>query len=316
MTAGGSSRKSFLRRALTENIGLKVLALAASVGLFVIVSGDYEQRPFPVDVVVLQPPPSSETMLVSEVPDQVQVTLQGSRSVLNSVRRSGLPPIQMDLQRETPRYYDFARDFDPPAGTSVVQIVPSSVTLEWASRAERRVRVQPLIEGEVAPGYSLGSTTVEPGVVRIRGVASEVNSMDRVWTAGVDVTGLTAGRHERRVPLGPLPRHVTAETPWAVVTINVEEENASRTLRDLEVAVIGGSDARVRPSQVNVVLRGPRTRVDDLQPRRVIPYVDVTALDPSRGAQPVPVGVRGVPEGVTATVEPSEVLVTLPVPAR
>lgn len=317
MTAGGGARKGFLRRALTENLGLKVLALAASVGLFVIVSGDYEQRPFPVDVVVLPPPPSSQRMLVSEVPNQVQVTLQGSRSVLNSVRRSGLPPIQMDLRSGTAQYYDFARDFDPPAGTNVVQIVPSSVTLEWAARAERSVPVQPLLEGEVRPGYSVSATTVEPSMVRIRGVATEVNSTERVWTAGVDVSALSPGQHERRVPLGPLPEHVSyADPPWAVVTITVEEEVTTRTLRDLEVAVIGGAEARVRPSEVNVVLRGPSTRVAAVRPEQVIPIVDVSALDPARGAQSVPVGVRGVPEGVTVTVEPAEVLVSLPFAPR
>jgi len=313
VTASSASSKSFLRRALTENLGLKILALAAAIGLFVIVSGEYEQRPVAVDVVVLPPPPSSQKMLVSEIPDQVQVTLQGSRPVLNSVRRSGLPPIQMDLHEGTAHYYDFARNLEPPAGTSVVEIVPPSVTLEWATRAERRVRVQPLIEGEVADGYTLAGTSVDPGVVRIRGIASEVNSAERVWTAAVDVTSLTAGRHERRVPLGPLPRHVSyADTPWVMVTLTVEEEIAVRTLRDLEVAVVGTTEARVRPQQVNVELRGPRARVDDLQTLRIVPLVDVTGLPPERGAQPVPVALRGVPAGVTATVEPNEVLVVLP----
>jgi len=85
-----------------------------------------------------------------------------------------------------------------------------------------------------------------------------------------------------------------------------------RTLRDLEVAVVGTTEARVRPQQVNVVLRGPRARVDDLQTLRIVPLVDVTGLSPERGAQPVPVALRGVPPGVTATAEPSEVLVVLP----
>ena len=110
-----------------------------------------------------------------------------------------------------------------------------------------------------------------------------------------------------------MPRHVSyADTPWVMVTLTVEEEIAVRTLRDLEVAVVGTTEARVRPQQVNVVLRGPRARVDDLQTLRIVPLVDVTGLSPERGAQPVPVALRGVPPGVTATAEPSEVLVVLP----
>ena len=77
------AKKSFLMRALTEHIGLKLVALVASVGLFVIVRGTEDaQISISVDVVALLPPPSTERMLVSEIPDEIRVTLRGSRSVL------------------------------------------------------------------------------------------------------------------------------------------------------------------------------------------------------------------------------------------
>ena len=172
MTASSASSKSFLRRALTENLGLKILALAAAIGLFVIVSGEYEQRPVAVDVVVLPPPPSSQKMLVSEIPDQVQVTLQGSRPVLNSVRRSGLPPIQMDLHEGTAHYYDFARNLEPPAGTSVVEIVPPSVypsatspSISGWTRTRRSARVA---HSSVTLGGTISTTLVPAGGSRFR----------------------------------------------------------------------------------------------------------------------------------------------------
>lgn len=100
------AKKSFLMRALTDHLGLKLVALVASVGLFVIVRGTEDaQISISVDVVALLPPPSTERMLVSEIPDEIRVTLRGSRSVLNAVRRDGMQPIQMDLRDASAHFY-------------------------------------------------------------------------------------------------------------------------------------------------------------------------------------------------------------------
>ena len=310
------AKKSFLMRALTEHIGLKLVALVASVGLFVIVRGTEDaQISISVDVVALLPPPSTERMLVSEIPDEIRVTLRGSRSVLNAVRRDGMQPIQMDLRDANAHFYYFEQEeMELPAGASIVQIAPAAVPLTWVDRAERRVRVDPVFEGEVAEGNLLVGSVVDPSSVQIRGAASEVRRIEVVRTQPVDLTELGPGRHQRRVPLTALPDHVTyVDTVSVVVTVTVEEEEGSRNFEDLEVSVMGGEPVALRPARVDVRLRGPRARIDDLHPRRVVPFVDVSALDPDRGAQPLAVQIRGLPDGIVGTPDPAEVLA---VPAR
>ncbi|GAB5550018.1 MAG: CdaR family protein [Sandaracinaceae bacterium] len=310
------AKKSFLMRALTEHIGLKLVALVASVGLFVIVRGTEDaQISISVDVVALLPPPSTERMLVSEIPDEIRVTLRGSRSVLNAVRRDGMQPIQMDLRDANAHFYYFEQEeLELPAGASIVQIAPAAVPLTWVDRAERRVRVDPVFEGEVAEGNLLVGSVVDPSSVQIRGAASEVRRIEVVRTQPVDLTELGPGRHQRRVPLTALPDHVTyVDTVSVVVTVTVEEEEGSRNFEDLEVSVMGGEPVALRPARVDVRLRGPRARIDDLHPRRVVPFVDVSALDPDRGAQPLAVQIRGLPDGIVGTPDPAEVLA---VPAR
>ncbi|MEQ8886084.1 MAG: CdaR family protein [Sandaracinaceae bacterium] len=310
------AKKSFLMRALTEHIGLKLVALVASVGLFVIVRGTEDaQISISVDVVALLPPPSTERMLVSEIPDEIRVTLRGSRSVLNAVRRDGMQPIQMDLRDANAHFYYFEQEeLELPAGASIVQIAPAAVPLTWVDRAERRVRVDPVFEGEVAEGNLLVGSVVDPSSVQIRGAASEVRRIEVVRTQPVDLTELGPGRHQRRVPLTALPDHVTyVDTVSVVVTVTVEEEEGSRNFEDLEVSVMGGEPVALRPARVDVRLRGPRARLDDLHPRRVVPFVDVSALDPDRGAQPLAVQIRGLPDGIVGTPDPAEVLA---VPAR
>lgn len=311
MSVAGTSR-GFFRSAFTENLGLKVVALVASIGLFVIVRGTEDaQISIAVDVVALLPPPSTERMLVSEIPDEIRVTLRGSRSVLNTVRRGGMQTIQMDLRDASAHFYYFDQEeLELPAGATIVQIAPAAVPLTWVDRAERRLRIEPVVEGEPAEDHLLLGTTVEPGSVVVRGAASEVNRLEEIRTEAVDIEGLGEGRHQRRVPLTPLPEHVNyVDTVSAVVTVTVEEQEGQRAFEDLEIAVVGGSGVTLRPSAATVRLTGPRARVEDLHPRRVVPFVDVSGLDPERGAQPVPVQVRPLPEGMTATVEPPEILV-------
>lgn len=313
MKPPAGSPRAILRAALTENVGLKIVALAASIGLFVIVRGTEDaQISIAVDVVALLPPPSTDRMLVSEIPDEVRVTLRGSRSVLNAVRRDGMQPLQMDLRDASAHFFYFEQEeLELPAGASIVQIAPAAVPLRWVDRDEGRLPVHPLTMNEPAVGHEVVSRAVAPETVMVRGAASEVNRLDEVRTEPVDLAGLTAGTHRRRVPLMPLPDHVSyVDTVSVVVTLVVEEQEGRRSYDDLEVAVIGGGvGVTLRPAHVSVRVAGPRRRLEDLHPRRVIPYVDLTELDQSRGGQAVPVRTRPLPDGMTATVEPSEVIV-------
>src|SRR5688500_15244501 len=109
------------RRALglvTDNFGLKVFAIMVAVGLYGLVRGAEDATTnVPVSVVALLPPPSSNKMLVSELPDEVQLTLHGSRSQINQIVRDGLDPIQIDLREERGSYYTFDPNaFELPAG--------------------------------------------------------------------------------------------------------------------------------------------------------------------------------------------------------
>jgi YbbR domain-containing protein len=310
-----------VRQALTENIGLKLLALAASIGLFVIVRGTTDEPGVvDVDVVALPPSPDSPRMLISQVPTKVRVTLRGSESVLESVRREGLPDIQIDLRDPNQHFYTFDPDeIEVRAGLTVEHIAPPAIPLTWVDRADARAQVVPTLEGELRDGLTVVSRTVEPRRVHVRGAAPELTRLSELRTTPIDISGLGPGTHDEAVSLAQLPPHVEyVDTPSVTVRIVIEEEEGVRTFRELEVSVVGAAEASTRPAQVNVVVSGPRARVDALDPIRFVPYVDATTVDLTRGAVPVPVHVRGVPEGLRAVAEPSEVLFVPPrvVPQR
>ncbi|GAB4211373.1 MAG: hypothetical protein OHK0013_33020 [Sandaracinaceae bacterium] len=304
-----------LRGLLLDNLGLKVLSLVTAITIFWIVRGAEEaQRAVFVDVVVVMPPATSDRMLTSDLPAKVRLTLRGSRSILNAIRADDIPPVQVDLSTTTASLYYFDPEaFEVPGGTEIVQIAPPTLPLSWAERASRPTAIVPAMEGSPDPGLMIaGVPSVRPSSVTLSGPAPDLAAIERVMTEPVTVSGLPAGRYERRVALTRLPGHVEVIGDRVVtVSFELQPEVAERSVPRLEVAVIGGVVREVRPGRVRVTLRGSPRVLDAIDAPSIVPFVDVTGLDPAAGTQAVPVRVRGIPEGVELVrVEPEEALVT------
>ncbi len=301
-----------VRRIFTENIGLKLIAIVGSLVLFVMRGTSDDTG---IVSVRLEAPTRSGFVLVSDVPEQVHVTLSGSRALVNAVRSETLDEIVIPAGFQERFFYIEPSQFDLPPGVTVDRVEPTAIPIEWAAQEERRFRIDAVVEGVVAEGFTRVRTTVQPSSATVRGAVGEVRELSRVRTQPVDVGALTAGEHDFRVPLMPLPAHVHYEGADTVtVTILVEAEEGHRTLEDVEIVVLGATGLVLRPTHATITLRGPRAVVEELHPRRVIPFVDATGLDPAAGAQALPVRLRPLPEGVTVAAEPAEVIVS-PAPA-
>ena len=186
------------------------------------------------------------------------------------------------------------------------------LTLSWADAAEKRVSVHPELRGTLDKGYKLGPVESTPTFVTLRGPEQVLAQITTVSTDEVTLLGLRTGRQARRVELQPLPRFVTyVEGSSVEVAVSVEPVIAERRLRRLTVAVIGqGTPHSLRPDEVTVHVRGPEELIEDVDPRAVVPFVDLASSDAS-GTHPLPVQVRGLPAGVEVSeIIPESVLVT------
>jgi YbbR domain-containing protein len=291
-----------LLRLITQNFGLKALALALSVLLFSLVHSDVDaQRSVTLDVVALLPPPGSGKMLISDLPSQVKVTLRGSHSRLSSLSRDDLAPIQMDLRDASSGYYYLdPRQIDVGSNVQVVEITPMMVPLTWAVAAERRLPVHVQIEGELDKAYDLRPNDIEvdPGYVTLRGPEQALRNLTSVATEPLSLFGLGPGEHRRRLPLAPLPQHVNYVEDTAIeVRLRVQPAMAERTFKHLEIAPVGAEHAGLRPEHVDVTLRGPQNVIEGMESEALVPYVE---LDPAAlgEMQPHDIKLRGIPAGV------------------
>ncbi len=313
MKPSAAARRSAISGGFASNLGLKSFSLLASIVLFSLVHSEEEaERSFSVDVMALLPPPERGEMLVSERPDQVKVTLRGAKSQINALDRDTLGPIQMDVADAESRYFHFDEaDIEVPAGVQIVRIEPPSVKLTWKERGSRQVPVKARLTGSPQKGLSVKyPVRIVPDEAALNGPVTVLKSISSVYTDLVSLDGLGQGKHERRVPLEPLPDFVTYDAgKTVIVQMEIIPEIGERNLPRLEIASVGGGEAVFRPRRVAVTLRGPRYLLDDIEVEDIVPYVDISDLSANEGAQTRKVMVRGLPASVEAIrITPAEVL--------
>ena len=192
---------------------------------------------------------------------------------------------------------------DPPTVQVSVPVLSMSST--------RTVPVLWTLRGAVAPGYWISRVTTDPVAVPIQGAPATLAGVDRLDTAPLDVTGLTANR-SFRVPLA-LPAGVSLLLPTdAVVGVTVVPLSGTRPFPQVAVTATGvgaGLAADTDPRTVDVVVAGPVATLAALAPDAVTATVD--AGGKASGSFPADVVLR-LPAGVTAiSLQPIRVTVTI-----
>lgn len=297
-----------MRDWLTRNLGLKVVALGASIALFALVRGA-EDSQMTVDVPIIMTPPPLESgkMLVSDLPDRVRLFLQGSRSQLNGMR-TDLMSVTVDLTDTSLHYYYFADDqFELPAGVRINRIAPASFPLDWADRIERRVPVQAQLVGETPEGLVLAAPPrVEPVELRAVGPAERVAELRVALTQPLDLATLGEGVHSRRLPLERIDEHVTFEPEQSVrVELTLVPDVTERTWTP-SLRLIGADARGLDPMSVSLTLRGSPADLDALEAEGLAVELDLTDLEP--GPAQVRPRIARLPEGVEVVrFEPASV---------
>lgn len=192
---------------------------------------------------------------------------------------------------------------DPPAVQVSVPVLSTAST--------RTVPVLWQLRGSVAPGYWISRVTTDPVAVQVQGPQEKLATLERIDTAPIDVTGLTADR-SFRVPL-LLPDGVTLLQPTdASIGLSVLALPGTRPFPIVAVRVTGASGSLVGetdPSTVSVIVAGPSATLASLGADAVTATVDATGRP--AGSAPADVVIH-IPAGVTVTsLQPLRVTLTM-----
>jgi hypothetical protein len=316
MTAKDGLREQ-IRSAFFDNMGLKALSVGVAIALYAFIHGaDNDLRTLPVNVVAAMPPPSANRQLLTQLPNEVSITLRGSRTQLDALRTDDLGSIRLDLKSGRESTIELDPDTIPsminiPIGLAVEQVIPSQIKVRWDDVVSRQIPVQVARAGDPAPGFQMkGAIVIDPAEVTAKGPRSIVDVMQFVRSAPFDVTGLTDGTYRRPLPLDKPPNLVTFDPESVIATVEIGRELVTKQFPRLKVEVIGAPRATTNPATVTVIVTGTAADVNALVPEAIVPRVEPkTAGDDTSkpGSDNLPVLVE-LPR-VRATVEPPKVVV-------
>ena len=284
--------KTALRRAILDDLILKVLSFSLAVGIWAwLQSGQVVEQRARATVRYLWP---EDLVRVGDAPESLSVTLSGPQGRLRALRdRELLVDVDLRGSKEGPVTIDFGdRSLDGlPEGITVVQRTPASLELLLDRARERKVRVRPTLIGEPAEGWQRGEVRVEPPMALIRGPQSLVREITEADTDIIDLSGVTSTR-TYTVPLEFRDSSVRADAITSVqVTVEVNPIMADRSWEAVPVTLEAARGWTLEPTTVRLRIVGPIKRL------QAIRSDDVKVIVRLPPAVPVgePVAVRWTP---------------------
>jgi YbbR domain-containing protein len=171
-----------------RNPGLKFLSAGIASLLWLVVAGErVVERVMRAPVEMQNLPEGLE--IVGNPPDTIEVRLRGPSGALSRISAGDMAAV-IDLQTARPgrRLFHLTQgNVSVPYGTEVVQVGPSTLTLEFEMTAVRTVPVEPDVEGRPANGYEVTKITSEPASVEVVGPATAVKRLQAAITEPVSV---------------------------------------------------------------------------------------------------------------------------------
>lgn len=269
-----------------RNIGLKILAIALAVVLWLTIAGEHVvERSLRVPLEFRNVPQALE--IVGATPDTVDVRVRGSSALLSRVQPGEIVAV-LDLAnaRPGPRLFAIRADeVRAPFGIEIAQVAPATLPLELEKSSQRSVPVVPMTQGDPAPGYVVTRKTTQPSTVTIAGPETRVRQVSEATTEPVSVEGAT-GRVRDTVNIGVIDSSVRlAEPQTATVTVDIAPAPVDRQLSGVAVGVRNlarGRKAQVAPNVVRVSIRGPRDQINAVKADAVKAFVDLAGLATGR----------------------------------
>lgn len=271
-----------------RHAGLKALAIALAVTLWVLVSGnEMVERALRIPLEFTNLPEQLE--MVGDPPNVVDVRVRGSSGALARITAGELVAV-LDIEgaREGQRLFHLRNlDVRAPVGVQVMQVTPSNVSIRFEPSVTKVVPVVASIEGNPKTGFVVTRVLADPAQVELVGPASEIQAATEAITEPVSVSGadrtvsdiVTVGSPDPAIRLRtPQNARVTAliaEAPaaWQVTGVRIQVHSATRSVE-------------ITPARVSLDVRGPES-ARHVATDAFDAFIDVSGLRAGRYDLPV-----------------------------
>ena len=283
------------KRVFIENWVYKALALLFTLMLFFIVRQDKTKiLPITVNVAITKQYPGVIITNHDQIPKQLKVRIKGRWSDLTKALQKQPFTYPMDLSTFA---HDATIKFDMERikhligvqGITVQSISPPSFTITVAPKEVRMVTIIPVLKNKPPKGYKLDKKGIEikPPKVKIWGIKSEVDKVDKLSTFPIDLSLLNK---PAKLDVGiqiPKERAVYLAGKTVRVTVPVVPLQGKRRFKHVNIEVKNcpdGYTCSVLPRFATVYLAGPEPVLMDMDAGRFAHglVVDATDFDPQQ----------------------------------
>lgn len=293
----------WLHALVFEDWGLKLLALAITIGLWYAVTGQRAPATMRLRSVQLDfvRPPNIE--ISNEPIEEVDITLEGSQGKLAEINARNLVA-RADITQLKPgdRVARLTRQIvsmELPEGVQIVRIEPGSVALRLEPVVEREVEVDARFEGDPPAGFGRRNVQISPARVRVRGPESHVAAVQVAHTETISLEGQTESLTLPQIAIDIPDRKIVPLDAVVAVRVEITEDWIEKRFENIGVRAASGAQAH--PAEASVLLRGPRPVMENLRREDIRIVVEQDAVGRFVPRLSLPPNLEGRVELVSAT---------------
>jgi hypothetical protein len=264
---------------------LKLLALGITLALWYGVTGQrapVTERIPGVQLTFRLP----DKLVISNNPrSDVELSVTGARQVLDRLRGRDLEVV-VSLGEFGPGDHTVVLNAENvkvslPEGVSLNRVEPNTIKVRLEMSVAVELPVEISTGGNLAEGYELYATNVQPTAVRVTGPASRVKTLTKIEAEPFAFNGQRESFTVERLRLRLPDDQVDLMDALVKVTFEIGEQRMERTLEGVIVRAPDGFNPT--PDKADVKIFGPRSLVEKTRPTDV--EIILTAQN---GAAPLP----------------------------
>jgi hypothetical protein len=289
--------RRWLHDLLFADWGLKLLALAITLGLWFAVTGQRAPttvRLHKVPLFFVLPP---DMEISNEPREEVDITLRGSKRALDSIKSSDVS-LSYDASSYRPGERvvqlspnNITLQLPESVGAGVVaveRIEPGSVPLRLERRVDRELVVEPRLGGKLPEGYELMGLEPLPARVRVRGAESHVGALEKVPTETILLDGRKEDFTATQIAIDIQDNKIVVLDTVVDVHVKIAEARATKRLGGVVARAADGSDSRL-----TIEVRGARSLVETLRAADLSVVFDAAADGTTRPRLLLPPNLEG-----------------------
>lgn len=188
-----TAAERWLRKLFLEDWGLKLLALAITVVLWLAVTGQNQPVTLRVSGVQLTFLRPAGLEISNEPPSTVDVVLTGSKDKLDRIGpRDLVATVDLSDQKAGERVVKLSLDrmkMDLQEDVKIQGFHPATISIRLEPVIEVALEVDVKFEGKLPEGYEVVSVSLNPAKIRLRGPADRINALRKATTETVRLDG-------------------------------------------------------------------------------------------------------------------------------